>query len=74
MSYKIPKNEKLWVRISEDGSRITHLITSTWPLRDKYILYQIQEDGTLKKLGSGVNPSALEEKYLWKDLPEDVLS
>lgn len=63
---KIPKNEKLWVQIS-DGTNVTHIITSRWPFRDLYYLYAVLPDDTLKKIGSDRNPHDLEEKYLRKE-------
>lgn len=66
MQEKIPKSEKQWVTIS-DGECITHIITSSWPLRDRYFLYEVLPDGCLKKLGSNKSPAALEEKFLKKE-------
>lgn len=72
MNFEVPKREKLWVVFS-DGENATHIITSTWPLRDKYFLYQVSVNGELKKLGSNANPKALEAKYLKteSDEPEE---
>ena len=66
MQFKIPKNERVWVHILDGRSE--YVITSRWPLRDLFYIYEILEDGKLKKLGSHKNPHILEMQFVeWEE-------
>lgn len=58
----LPKNERRWVSYLNSGGKIVYVLTST-ALRDKYILYLVQEDGKCKKLGECASPVKLEERF-----------
>lgn len=59
---KVPKSEILWVTYSSANGEPRYLITSK-PMRDMYFLYQVQSDGSLKKLGKSASPGELEQEY-----------
>lgn len=60
---KYPKNEIRWVSYRTSKGVTTHVLTSK-QARDFYFLYEVQEDGTLKKLGKARTPTELEQKYI----------
>lgn len=57
------KNEIVWVHyVDKDG--VTKFVIASKPARETYNIYSVSDDGnTIKKLGTGKNPSALEEKF-----------
>ena len=59
---KYPKNETSWVLRSDSKGNPRFLITSK-AARDWYFMYEVQGDGTLKKLGKARTPTELEDKY-----------
>ena len=60
---KVPKGEQTWVGYyNRKGERI-FLLTSKQNSREWYFLYEVCEDGKLKKLGRAHTPTELEEKY-----------
>ena len=58
----IPNGEKLWVSYKNVSVKIMYVLTGT-PLRDKYILYLVKENGRCKKLGECASPLKLEERF-----------
>lgn len=51
---KAPKNQTSWTVYKKDH-KITHVVTSTL-MRDKYFLYEVESNGSLKKLASSHIP------------------
>lgn len=67
MTYKIPKNQEIVTRCcQQEGGDITHLICQKLFTEDnkRWILYSINEDGSLNKIAQAVNPQQL-EKHIW---------
>lgn len=58
----IPDGEHLWVSYSNTAGKVIYVLTGT-PLRDKYILYLVKENGRCKKLGECASPFKLEERF-----------
>ena len=47
-----------------DGDKLLYnQILTSKPARDFYFLYEVLEDGSLKKLGKARSPTELEEKF-----------
>lgn len=61
MEIKYPKGEDVCVTCCERGGKPLFLIT-TKPLTGIFFLYEFTDNG-LKKLGKGVSPLELEEKF-----------
>lgn len=62
MKIKYPKGETVWVSYQKEEGTSIFIITSKFP-RDFYFLYEVLEDGNLKKLGKAHSPTELEKKY-----------
>lgn len=57
------KNEIVWVQYV-DGEGVTKFVIASKPARETYNIYSVSDNGdTIKKLGTGKNPSDLEEKF-----------
>ena len=52
---KIPKNQILWMTICEEDGVPKQVITSD-QMRNKYFLYNINEDGSLIKIETAATP------------------
>lgn len=61
LEVKYPKGEDVCVTCCERGGKPLFLIT-TKPLTGNFFLYEFTDNG-LKKLGKGVSPLELEEKF-----------
>lgn len=59
---KCPNGEILWVTYINNKRDAVCIITSK-PSRDFYFLYEVLDDGTIKKLGKARSPTELEEKF-----------
>lgn len=62
--YKINKDEILYTKYSRDNGLTTHIICkklNTDPNK-MWILWSIEDDGSLKKVAQGSNPLKLEDK------------
>ena len=59
---KYPKNEIPWVSYKNKAGQVVCLITSNLK-RDMYYLYEVAENGDLKKIGRAHQPPDLVEKY-----------
>lgn len=59
---KTPKNEVRWVTYCNEAGDPRFLITSK-PTRDIYFLYEVQNDGSLKRLSRSTSPGELEEEF-----------
>ena len=57
-----PKGEIVWVNYANSSGEILFIMTSK-NTRDYYYLYEILDDGKIKKLGKSRDPPELEEKY-----------
>lgn len=57
-----PKGEIPWVGYYNSNGDCVCILTSK-PSRDFYYLYEVQPDGSIKKLGKAKEPPELEEKY-----------
>lgn len=57
------KNEIVWVQyLDKDG--VTKFVIASKPARETYNIYSVSDDGdSIKKIGSGKNPSDLEDKF-----------
>lgn len=62
MNIQCPKGEIAWVGYYNKEGAPLFILTSK-PSRDFYFLYEVNKDGTLKKLGRAKEPPELEEKY-----------
>lgn len=62
MNIKFPKGEVVWVRYCDTKGNPVFVITSK-ESRDYYYLYEVNEDGSLKKLGKAKTPTELESKF-----------
>ena len=62
MNVRYPKGETVWVTYHSSGGSPALFITSK-PARDFYYLYEVLQDGAVKKLGRAKTPVELEEKY-----------
>lgn len=60
----IPKSERIWVKIL-DNKGTAFYITSN-PIRNMYFIYR-DDNGKAVKLGKGINPILLEQKYMEKN-------
>ena len=65
---KLPKNERSWVIYKNALGEKRFILTGT-PARDKYILYLIEANGRLTKLGDSKSPMDLEERF---DVLEEI--
>jgi len=62
MEIKYPKGETVWVSYQRiDGTPVC--ILTSKQARDFYFLYEVLEDGSVKKLGKDRSPKVLEEKF-----------
>lgn len=61
MKIKYPKGETVWESIS-DGKAVRFIVTSK-PSRDYYMLYKVNDDGSVIKIARGKTPAELREKY-----------
>ena len=59
---KCPSGEKIWVSYVNTNGEPVYIITSK-PTRDYYYLYEVSENGNMRKLGKSKSPIELEEKY-----------
>lgn len=57
-----PKGEIVWVNYANRRGEIIYILTSK-ASRDHYYLYEVLEDGKLKKLGKAKEPPELEKKF-----------
>ena len=55
MKIKIPKNQIQWVTLMDVHGTIKQIITSD-ELKRKYYLYDVAEDGSLKKIETNDQP------------------
>ena len=62
MEIKYPKGETVWVSYQKSDGTPVFILTSK-PARDFYFLYEVLDDGSLKKLGKARSPTELEEKF-----------
>ena len=58
----IPKNERVWVTISDKKKKNCHVITSKEDSRSIYYLYDCDGDN-VEKLGHGKSPIELEQQW-----------
>ena len=64
VSVLIPKGEEAWVYGYAKSGELMYIVTSKKGVRPPFYIYRV--DGKdCKKLGSGKNPTALEDKYFW---------
>ena len=61
MEVRLPKGEVAWIEYTVGGVPLFEITSK--PSRDCYFLYEVLENGTLKKLGRGRTPRDLEEKF-----------
>lgn len=59
---KVPRGEIAWTRYLNSKGEDKYILTSK-STRDYYYLYEIQLDGSLKKLGKGKTPREVEESF-----------
>ena len=62
MEIKYPKGETVWVSYQKSDGTPIFILTSK-PARDFYFLYEVLDDGSVKKLGKARSPTELEEKF-----------
>lgn len=62
MNIKYPKDEIVWVGYYNKDDKPVCFLTSK-PSRDFYFLYEVNEDGVLKKLGKAKEPPELIDKF-----------
>ena len=62
MTIKYPKGETVWVTYINRNHGPVCILTSK-STRDYYYLYDVEEDGSLKRLGRARTPTELEKKY-----------
>lgn len=60
---KYPKGERVWTGYYNAAAQLMFIITSKEANRDYYYLYEVSDDGALKKLGKARTPVELEEKF-----------
>ena len=63
MNLQIPKGEETWVLYHNTGGDCIFVLTSKKGNRDRYYLYEVFENGEVRRLGSAKTPTELEEKY-----------
>lgn len=62
MDIQYPNGEIVWVRYVNTTGDTVCILTSK-PARDYYFLYEVQQDGKIKKLGKAKEPPELEKKF-----------
>lgn len=62
MTIQYPKGEIVWVNYHNKEGESSFIITSK-PDRDYYFLYEVNQDGSVKKLGKAKTPPELEKKF-----------
>lgn len=62
MTIQYPKGEIVWVGYYNQNGECIFILTSK-PARDYYFLYEVNADGSLKKLGKTKEPPELERKF-----------
>ena len=60
---KIPKNEILWVTHYDSRGSPRFFITSSAD-RERYYIYEVNNEGGVVRLGSSQSPLQLEQKYV----------
>ena len=60
---KVPKCEEVWVIYANRKGKALFALTAKKNDRSNYLLYEVAEDGTMKKLGKSADPKTLEEKF-----------
>jgi len=66
MNIQYPKGETVWVNYCDIKGNTVFLLTSK-EARDYYFLYEVYEDGSVKKLGKARTPTELERKFAVED-------
>jgi hypothetical protein len=63
-NFKIAKDEILHTRYSNGDDKITHILCKKINAEPNkmWILWSVENDGTLKKVAQGANPLKLEDK------------
>ena len=62
MNIQYPKGETVWVGYYNKSGECIFILTSK-PARDFYFLYEVNSDGSIKKLGKAKEPPELERKF-----------
>lgn len=62
MTIQCPKGEIVWVGYYNKDGECLFILTSK-PARDFYFLYEVSQDGSVKKLGKAKTPPELEKKF-----------
>lgn len=57
-----PKGETVWVNYANRNGDVVYILTSKTQ-RDYYYLYEVLDDGKLKKLGKAKEPPELEDRF-----------
>ena len=72
--FKIGKDEILHTRYSNENGSITHILCKKCNVETNkmWILWSVEDDGTLKKLAQGSNPLKLEDKIDYIKAIKDV--
>lgn len=62
--FKIGKDEILHTQYSKENGPVTHILCKKHNVESNkmWILWSVEEDGTLKKVAQGANPLKLEDK------------
>lgn len=62
--FKIKKDEILYTKYSKENGPITHILCKKINVEPNkmWILWSVEDDGTLKKVAQGSNPLKLEDK------------
>ena len=63
-NFKIGKDEILHTRYSRENGLVTHILCKKMNVEPNkmWILWSVENDGTLKKVAQGANPLKLEDK------------
>ena len=63
-NYKIGKDEILYTQYSRENGIVTHILCKKRNAEPNkmWILWSVEEDGTLNKVAQGANPLKLEDK------------
>jgi hypothetical protein len=62
--FKIGKDEILYTQYSKENDLVTHILCKKINVEPNkmWILWSVEEDGTLNKVAQGANPLKLEDK------------
>lgn len=58
----IPEDEQTWVSYLDANGQKRFVVTSG-AYREKYFLYEVKENGSVKKLGEDASPVYLEDRF-----------